>query len=270
MLINNFSTLLQDGASYTNMTQLISFGWLKHVADVIFIFLAIWGLFAVLFYNKRSRTQAKGFIIIAIIVALSRLIELPIFDHMVEYFIPTIGLAGIVIFQPEIRYTLNKMGKRLSLNERVVQVDKKIDVVTELYEVIKYFSKRKIGALITIRNKDSLEEFISRETAIEGLVSSELLKTIFMYNSPLHDGGVIIDGTRIIYAGAMYPMSVNDELTKELGSRHRAAIGLAETTDAITIVVSEQTGEVSVTHKGILDRNISWDMLHYYLEMNTK
>ena len=164
----------------------------------------------------------------------------------------------IVIFQPEIRSVLESLGRTQLLGRhKILTVDEREKVVYEIMRSVEYLRKNRIGALIVIEREISLEEYIKNATKVYADLSDSLLETIFFPNSPLHDGGVIIQGDRITCAGAVFRTSMNPNVSKRLGTRHRAALGIAEESDAIALVVSEETGRLSIA----VDSN-----LHYNLE----
>ena len=169
-------------------------------------------------------------------------------------------LAIIVIFQPEIRSVLEQLGRSQLLGRhKTLTVDEREKLVYELINAIDYLRKSKIGALIVLERDVSLLDYINRAKSLYADLSSELLISIFFPNNPLHDGAVIIQGNRISCAGAVFPTSNSISLNKRLGTRHRAALGIAEETDAIGIVVSEETGRVSIAVKGELFYNLTLD-----------
>ena len=176
--------------------------------------------------------------------------------------IPLLLLIGIVV-QTEVILILNKVGlKKNSLFRNTLEDNIKI----ELIKSIDHLSGKKIGALITFEKNSSMEEFISNAFKIEAPLNSELLSSIFYPNTPLHDGAVIIRRNQIVCAGAYYPSTERLDVPKQLGSRHRAAIGISEVSDSLTIIVSEETGNISVAVDGYLDLDISKESLLLYLE----
>lgn len=176
--------------------------------------------------------------------------------------IPTLFLIGIVV-QTEVLLGLKKLGfRKNALFVNTLEDNIKI----ELIKSIDYLSGNKIGALISFEKNTSLDEFITNAYSIDAPLNSELLSTIFFPNTPLHDGAVIIRSNKIVCAGAYYPPSERLDIPKQLGSRHRAAIGISEVTDALTVVVSEQTGNISIAIDGYLDLDISKESLLLYLE----
>ncbi len=174
-------------------------------------------------------------------------------------------MVGVLMFmlRQEIRAILVQIGLKSGLLVTNAIED---DVKEEILHSVSYLGRHKIGALITFERSDSLQEYIDNAFGIEAVVSSELLSSIFIPNTPLHDGAVIIKENVIKCAGAYFPSSDHAKVPKYLGSRHRAAIGISEATDSLTIVVSEQTGEISVAIEGYLDQDISQESLLLYLE----
>ena len=179
---------------------------------------------------------------------------------MLEYVIMYGPLALIVIFQPEIRGVLEHLGRSQLLGRhKVLTVDEREKLVYEIIQAVEYLRKARIGALIVLERDVSLSDYIDRAKPLYADLSSELLISIFFPNNPLHDGGVIIQGNRITCAGAVFPTSNSLTLNKRLGTRHRAALGIAEESDAICVVVSEETGRISIAFKGELFYNLSID-----------
>lgn len=157
-------------------------------------------------------------------------------------------VAAIVIFQPEVRRGLEHLGRGAALTHSNKQKNMQQSFITALDESLQYMSKRKIGALITIERNDSLIDIIETGIPLDADISSQLLINIFIPNTPLHDGAVIIKDNKIASASSYLPLSESNKIPKEFGTRHRAAIGMSESSDALTLVVSEETGDVSITH----------------------
>ena len=166
----------------------------------------------------------------------------------------------VVIFQPEIRTILEQLGRNQLLGRhKVLTVDEREHVVYEIVNAVDYMRKERVGALIVIERDISLGNYIDKAKKIYADLTSDLLIAIFYEGNPLHDGGVIIQGDRITCAGAVFPTSNSPKLNRRLGTRHRAALGLSEETDAICLVVSEETGRVSIALKGEMLYNLSLD-----------
>ena len=179
---------------------------------------------------------------------------------LLEYIIMWGPLALIIVFQPEIRTVLEQLGRSQLLGRhKVLTVDERERLVYELVQAVDYLRKTRIGALIVIERDVSLRDYIEKSKKIYGDISSELLISIFFPNNPLHDGGVIIQGDKVSCAGAVFPTSNNPKTSKRLGTRHRAALGIAEETDCIALVVSEETGRLSIAVKGELFYNLNID-----------
>jgi diadenylate cyclase len=167
----------------------------------------------------------------------------------------------IVLFQPEIRKFMGSLGRRKIFGESFdfftgTEVNP-IKIIDEIVKSIKYLSLNKIGALIVIKRKDNLNEVIETGIPINSNVTSELISTIFYPNSPLHDGAIVIEEDKIVAARCLLPLSENEALEKELGTRHRAGVGITEVTDAISIIVSEETGIISIAIEGKITRYLS-------------
>ena len=169
-------------------------------------------------------------------------------------------LALIIIFQPEIRNVLEQLGRSQLLGRhKILTVDEREKLVYEISQAIEYLRKNRIGALIVLERDNSLNDYINKSKKLYADISSDLLISIFFPNNPLHDGGVIIQGDRITSAGAVFPTSDNVKISKRLGTRHRAALGISEEMDCISLVVSEETGRLSIAIGGELFYNLSID-----------
>ena len=177
---------------------------------------------------------------------------------LLEYVIESVPIAIIVLFQPEIRNVLESIGRTQLLGRhKVLTVDEREKVVYEIMQAVEYMKRNRIGALIVIERDYSLNQYIENANKIYADISSELLISIFFPNNPLHDGAVIVQGDRITCAGSILPTSMNSQLSKRLGTRHRAALGIAEVGDAVAICVSEETGRISIAMDGELNYNLT-------------
>ena len=236
------------------------FELIKKFADV----LIVWAMFYYILKNLRKNVKMallfKGIIIIIVLKLVSDLFDLVTISFILNYVIEWGPIALIIIFQPEIRNVLEQLGRSQLLGRhKVLTVDEREKVVYEIVNAVEYLKKMRIGALIVIERDISLGNYIDRAKKIYADLTSDLLIAIFYEGNPLHDGGVIIQGDRITCAGAVFPTSSSQKINKRLGTRHRAALGLAEETDAICIVVSEETGRISVALKGELLYNLTLD-----------
>ena len=224
----------------------------------------VWLMFYYILKNIKNNVKmvliVKGIFLIIAIKLISNILNLYTIGLLLEYVIEWGPLAIIVIFQPEIRNILESIGRTQLLGRhKVLTVDEREKVVFEIMDAVEYLKKNRIGALIVIERDMSLQEYITPATKVYADLTSPLLGTIFFPNSPLHDGGVIIQGDRITCAGAVFKTSMNPAISKRLGTRHRAALGIAEETDAIALVVSEETGKLSIAVDGELKYNLSLD-----------
>jgi diadenylate cyclase len=176
----------------------------------------------------------------------------------------TIGVLTIVIiFQPEIRRALEHLGRTAFNEKHILLEDEEImdKIITEIVNAVDNLAKFKTGALIAIEQKTGLGEIIASGTKIDAIVSAALLENIFVKNTPLHDGATIVRNDRIIASGCVLPLTANNDINKKLGTRHRAAIGLSESSDALVVIVSEETGTVSLSVNGKLTRSYDKDRL---------
>src|SRR3954468_13608688 len=179
-------------------------------------------------------------------------------EFLYRQFLIFASLATVVVFQPELRRVLMRLGETRLVRSWSNQVDEDIDA---LVEAATFLSRRKIGALVAIERDVGLGGIAESGTRLNADLTAELLNTIFWPNSPLHDLGVVISNDRVTYAGVQFPLAESGTLERELGSRHRAAVGLSNESDAIVIVVSEQTGDVSIAERGVLLRKLTPEAL---------
>ena len=181
-------------------------------------------------------------------------------NYLLDYVITWGPLALIIIFQPEIRNVLESIGRTQLLGRhKTLTVDEREKMVYEIINAMEYLKKNKIGALMVIERDYSLVQYIEPATKLSADISSDLLISLFFPNNPLHDGGVILQGDKITCAGSVFPTSDNQNISKRLGTRHRAALGISEVSDCISLIVSEETGKISVAIGGVLNHNLSID-----------
>ena len=204
--------------------------------------LVVWGLIysglRIVRNNSRTIQLVKGVLIIVLIKALAVWLGLNALNYLIEMFLNWGVVVILVVFQPEIRGMLEKVGKTTAILTTDVSVSQIQQMINELVEACTEMSKSKTGALISIERKQSLSDFIRTGIVMDSEVSTELLGTIFQYGTPMHDGAVIIQGNKIACAAAYFPPTTKD-LPSKYGARHRAAVGISEITDSITIIVSE-------------------------------
>jgi len=232
----------------------------QKIIDISLVWIIIYTVLKGLKNNVKMVLIFKGVLIILLVKLLSDYFNLTTVGLLLEYVIMWGPLALIIIFQPEIRNILEHLGRQQILTRhRVLTMDEREKMIYEIMNSIEYLRKSRIGALIVVERDVSLHDYIERSKGIYADISSELLISIFFPRNPLHDGGVIIQGNRITSAGAVFPISLNTKINKRLGTRHRAALGISEESDAVAIVVSEETGKISVAIGGVLNHNLSID-----------
>ena len=233
---------------------------IKELVDISLVWFIFYYILKNIKNNLKLSLLFKGVALIIILKVLSDWIGFVTVGLLLEYIIQWGPIALIVIFQPEIRTILEQLGRSQLLGRhKVLTVDERERMVYEMVNAIDYLRKERIGALIVIERDMSLANYIDKAKKLYADLSSDLLIAIFYEGNPLHDGGVIIQGDRITCAGAVFPTSSSPKLNRRLGTRHRAALGLAEETDAICIVVSEETGRVSIAIKGEMLYNLTLD-----------
>ena len=210
--------------------------------------------------NVKMVLLFKGIVFILILKVLSDVFDLVTIGFLLDYIIEWGILAVIIIFQPEIRNVLEQLGRSQLLGRhKILTVDERERIVYEIVSAMDSLRKTRTGALIVIERDNSLNDYIQKAKHIYADISSDLLMSIFFPNNPLHDGGVIIQGDKITCARAVFPTSENARLIKKLGTRHRAALGIAEITDCISLIVSEETGRLSMAIGGNLHYNLTPD-----------
>lgn len=233
---------------------------IKKIVDISLVWLIVYYVLKNIRNNVKLTLLFKGVIIVIFLKFVSDLIGLTTLGLLLEYVVMWGPLALIVIFQPEIRNVLEQLGRTQLLGRhKVLTVDERERLVYEIVQSVDYLRKARIGALIVIERDTSLSNYIEKAKKIYADLSSDLLISIFFPNNPLHDGAVIIQGDRISCAGAVFPTSSSSKINKKFGTRHRAALGIVEESDAISIVVSEETGRISIAVKGDLFYNLSLD-----------
>ena len=233
---------------------------LRKVVDISLVWMIFYFILKNIKNNVKLSMLFKGVLLILILKVVSDLFGFVTMGVLLEYVIQWGPVALIVIFQPEIRTILEQIGRSQLLGRhKVLTVDERERMVYEMVNAIDYLRKERIGALIVVERDISLGNYIDKAKKIYADLTSDLLIAIFYEGNPLHDGGVILQGNRITCAGAVFPTSSSTKLNCRLGTRHRAALGLAEETDAICIVVSEETGRVSIALKGEMLYNLSLD-----------
>ncbi|HCJ11077.1 MAG TPA: TIGR00159 family protein [Clostridiales bacterium] len=237
--------------------------------DIAIVAYIIYRLF-LLIRGTRAVQLVKGLFVLLLVGVAARILELTTVIYILDYVQMALIVAVPVVFQPELRRALEQLGRvgRGGLFASAVtlpeaEVARVIDDIATACDVL---GRNKIGALIVVERETGLKDIAETGTAIDGLVSSAFLINIFVPNAPLHDGAVIIRGNRVAAAGCFLPLSENPDLSRELGTRHRAAVGMTEQSDALVVVVSEETGWISLANAGKLIRHLDDATLREMLE----
>lgn len=233
--------------------------------DILILWVLLYYTIKIVRNNSRTAQIFKGIILILIIRAIANFFGFKAVDWLAGVLVTYGFLAIIIIFQPEIRSLLEKLGKSSVFSRlNTLSVNERLRLVDELVNATMACSTGRVGALITLEQGHSLSDFIKTGTSMNSIVTAELLQTIFMPTTPLHDGAVIIQGDRIACASAYFPPT-NLDVPSRYGARHRAAIGISEITDSVTIVVSEKSGRISIAEEGKLTA-MTQQSLRAYLE----
>ncbi len=236
-------------------------GWpaitFSSVFQILVLALAYYYIF-LFFRGTRGAQVLIGFVLsLTVLLLLTSVFNLEALNWLLRQIMLFIGLAVLVIFQPEIRRALAELGKQPAF----AASRERRTVVDHLVQAVVYLSEHRIGALIAVEREIGTRGVQETGTMLDAAVAPELLTSLFFPHTPLHDGGVIIQGNRMVAAGCVFPLSHNVELHKELGTRHRAALGLSEETDAVVIAVSEETGTISLCYRGRLSRGLDRERL---------
>ena len=227
-----------------------------NAVDILLVWFVVYKLITVIRGTKAVQLL-KGIFVIVIVRGLSELLGFNTLAWMMEQVMLWGVLGVIIIFQPELRRALEQLGRGKLFARGNLQEDEERDRLVEaVTKSVSYMAKRRIGALITFEKETGMGDYIETGIPMDSHLTSELLINLFIPNTPLHDGAVIIQKNRIGAAACYLPLSESPFISKELGTRHRAALGVSEVTDSITVVVSEETGAISVTTNGELQRNL--------------
>ncbi len=237
------------------------------VTDIIEMLIIAFLIYHLVNWFRRTRawTLVKGIAVLIVLWMIASILELEVILWTFGNTIDVGIIALVIVFQPEFRRALEQLGQNSILSPIFDSKDKlerfSDETIDELVRATFNLAKAKTGALIVIERDIPLNEYSKTGISLDALISSQLIINIFEMNTPLHDGAVLLKGNRIIAATSYLPLSDDVSLSKDLGTRHRAAVGISEATDSLTIVVSEETGKVSVAVKGTLIRNVDSDYL---------
>ena len=256
-------------ASFWNEAQ--NFFWnLIHrptLVDYIDILIIAFLIYQLVLITRQTRAMQvlKGLAIIIVASYVSELIGLTALNWLLRSILNNGVIALLILFQPEFKRALEQIGRSTHL-DRSGQRDESQRIVDEIIQCLLRLSKRRVGALIVFEQRTGLKDFMETGTAIDSLISAPLLENIFEPNTPLHDGAVIVRGYRIEAAACLLPLSQDTSISRDLGTRHRAALGVSEITDSVTLIVSEETGIISMARGGRITRYLDATSLRQVLE----
>lgn len=245
-----------------NFVRFISTVRFADIIDILIVAFIIYQAFR-LVRETRAEQLIKGILILVVMLQLSSWLGFNTMQYILENTMQLGFFALLIIFQPELRRGLERMGRGpvgrlLSFNSREDLVESTVD---EIARAVDNLARNRVGALICMERFTKLGDIIKTGTQINSKISAELIVNIFVPNTPLHDGAVVIGSNKILAAACFLPLTHNNDLSKELGTRHRAAIGLSENSDAVVIIVSEETGKISIALDGGLTRNMTVESL---------
>ena len=246
--------------------------WTDFVEIIVIAFL----IYEILLWIKNTQAWSlmKGIVVIVVFLLIAEFFEMSTILWIANKLFTIAATVIVVVFQPELRKALEQLGKRNFLSS-VMPFDNSKDyegrfsdrTISEIIRACNEMAKVKTGALIVIEQENSLADVIRTGIEVDALLSSQLLINIFEHNTPLHDGAVVVRGDRVVAATCYLPLSENLSLSKELGTRHRAGVGISENTDSLTVIVSEETGRISIAYEGELIRNVDQESFRKRLEM---
>src|ERR1700675_355834 len=222
--------------------------------DILIIAMLIYYMLKLL-RGTRAMQMLVAILLLIILYEGARRAQFEMVEWLLDTLLPYVAIALIVLFQPEIRRALSRFGRNLSVMEFASHNPKAI--YDDIVMAAEYFSHNRIGALMVVERQAGLRTYIESGIPLDAKLSYDLLVSIFRPGSPLHDGAVIIEGSRVAAAGCFLPLSLNPMISKQLGTRHRAAIGITEDSDALVVLVSEETGTISTASAGLIDTNLT-------------
>lgn len=242
------------------------------VFDIIDIIAVTFIVYKIIQFMRQTRAEQliKGIVVFVIVYIFAQLLKLNAINWILSIIIANLIVVIVVLFQPEIRSILEKLGRNgistFTFSRTEDENDSKERLIEIVCKAVDNMHKTKTGAIIIIEQKTMLNEIVNTGTLIDANASVNLIQNIFFKNSPLHDGAMIIRNERVYAASCILPLTQNPDLSSELGTRHRAAIGISETCDAAVIIVSEETGAISMASGGKIDRNVGVDVLRSELQ----
>ncbi len=240
--------------------------YLANIIDILLVWFVIYKLIMVIRGTKAVQLL-KGITVIVVVRIISNFLGFSTLQWLMDQALTWGFLAIIIIFQPELRRALEQLGRgKLFSRSGIDDEEEHAKMIEAVVKSVQYMAKRRIGALISIERETGMGDYIETGIPLHAKVSSELLINIFIPNTPLHDGAVILQKSQVSAAACYLPLSESPFISKELGTRHRAALGISEVTDSITIIVSEETGSISVTKNGELHRDLEPELFSELLK----
>lgn len=240
------------------ISQYLTFSTIVQVLIIAVVFYYI----LLFFKGTRGAQVLLGLVLsLVILISLTSIVSLDELNWILSQFSVYLAVATLIVFQPEIRRALAELGKQPSA---IIPLERR-NAVDAIVESVLFLSEHKVGAIIAVEREIGTRPIQETGTRLDAKVVPELLSSLFFPHTPLHDGGVIIVENRVVAAGCIFPLSQRAELAKDLGTRHRAAVGLSEETDAVVVVVSEETGAIAVAYRGKLVRAMDKDRLERFL-----
>ncbi|ADD03158.1 protein of unknown function DUF147 [Thermoanaerobacter mathranii subsp. mathranii str. A3] len=244
---------------FNGLIDIIKTMQINDVIDILIIAYVLYRLILVI-HKTRAEQLLKGLVVLIVITKVSEWLQLRTVNYILRNAMTVGVIALLIVFQPELRRGLETLGRSGFLGKKFLffneDEEDMSEVLGEICDAVQFLSRSKIGALIVLERETGLNELVETGITMDSKVSSELLINTFIPNTPLHDGAVIIRGDRIMAAGCFLPLTDNQNLSSELGTRHRAGIGVTEISDAVAIIVSEETGTISLAQNGRLSRHL--------------
>ncbi len=249
-------------AIITKLPHFLRVATIWDIFEILLVAFLIYKLMTFI-HNTSVERVIKGLLILLVAMPVSEWLNLSVINFILRNTMQ-IGLVAILImFQPELRRMLESVGGTglQQIFERETAENETRDMIREIVDACSSMSWSRTGALIVFERKNSISDIVTAATTVDAKVSSQLVRNIFFKNSPLHDGAMVIQNARVALAGCVLPLSENEELSKDLGTRHRAGIGISEVSDAVSVMVSEETGAVSIATRGVIRRGLSPEAL---------
>ena len=247
---------------FLQQLQFLRPGW-NDLVEIVIVFLLVYRLL-LLIRETRAMQMLLGVLLLAVLYLLSVILDFSLIRRLLEALFQYGAIAALVVFQPEMRAALARLGQSRLVN--MLGSNREERIVDRLVEAATLLARSGVGAILAVQRETGLREYARTGRSVQAVLSPELLGTIFAPSSPLHDGAVIVVGNTIQAAGAILPLTQNPVSDRSLGTRHRAAIGLSEETDAFVIVVSEETSRISVAYRGRIETGVSAERLREMLE----